>query len=128
VTGASGELLGVEIQPGPVGPVEVAAASLGIVGLTSGGRYECEPTRSRKVSARESTKASVAPSGLTPLEEVIAARVVRNAPHGAAFDRRNVVAVVGAQVDQAALGVEGVVVLIGGRSSIGTGCLASGLD
>src|SRR5215207_2541359 len=92
VTGASGELLGVEIQPGPVGPVEVAAASLGIVGLTSGGRYECEPTRSRKVSARESTKASVAPSGLTPLEEVIAARVVRNAPHGAAFDRRNVVA------------------------------------
>lgn len=53
VTGASGELLGVEIQPGPVGPVEVAAASLGIVGLTSGGRYECEPTRSRKVSARE---------------------------------------------------------------------------
>jgi hypothetical protein len=63
------------------------------------------------------------------LEEVIAARVVRNAPHGAAFDRRNVVAVVGAQVDQAALGVEGLVVLIGGRSSIGTGCnLASGLD
>ncbi|MDF2746549.1 MAG: hypothetical protein K0S98_833 [Propionibacteriaceae bacterium] len=113
----------------PVGPVEVAAASLGIVGLTSGGRYECEPTRAARSPRGSSTKASVAPSGLTPLEEVIAARVVRNAPHGAAFDRRNVAAVVGAQVDQAALGVEGVVVLIGGRSSIGTGYnLASGLD
>jgi hypothetical protein len=107
----------------------VAAASLGIVGLTSGGRYECEPTRSRKVSAREFDESQRRPVRADTLEEVIAARVVRNAPHGAAFDRRNVVAVVGAQVDQAALGVEGLVVLIGGRSSIGTGCnLASGLD
>jgi hypothetical protein len=83
VTGASGELLGVEIQPGPVGPVEVAAASLGIVGLTPADDMSASRPGAARSPRGSSTKASVAPSGLTPLEEVIAARVVRNAPHGA---------------------------------------------
>jgi hypothetical protein len=112
VTGAAGELLGVEIQPGPVGPVEVAAASLWIVGLTSGGRYECEPTRSRKVSAREFDESQRRPVRADTVEEVITARVVRNAPCGAAFDRRSLdVAVVRGQIDQAAPGVKDVVVV-----------------
>jgi hypothetical protein len=90
----------------------VAAASLGIVGLTSGGRYECEPTRSRKVSAREFDESQRRPVRADTVEEVIMARVVRNAPRGAAFDRRNAdMAVVRGQIDQAALGVKDVVVV-----------------
>jgi hypothetical protein len=94
----------------------VAAASLGIVGLTSGGRYECEPTRSRKVSAREFDESQRRPVWADTVEEVIMARVVRNAPRGAAFDRRNAdMAVVRGQIDQAALGVKDVVVVDRGQ-------------
>jgi hypothetical protein len=46
------------------------------------------------------------------VQEVITVRVVRNAPRGAASDRCDVdVAVVRGQIDQAALGVEDVVIV-----------------
>src|SRR4029453_13552172 len=108
VTGVAPELLSVEVQPSTVGrifgAVDMVAASLRIASFAAFERYECEPTGNRQISARELDEGQRPPIRADTVEEVIAARFVRNPLRGAALDwRSGDVGAVGRQINQAPL-------------------------
>ena len=102
------------------------SAGRGIGRLAAGGGDEGQPTRRGEVAPGQVDECQRVAVGADAVQEVVAGRVVADPGGGPAGDRGDVeMPVVGGQVDQPRGASTTWSLLIGGRSSIGTGVNAT---